>query len=632
MRVTEFSADAWQGSAQALQQGLAERMDAVDKLTHGLHALAESKNITGEGADGMRAYIREVHVPVLQCLLLGLSTFQTAVGVYWAGYRQVDADGNFHLVRDEHETHVTQLDAAMRQLRGIGSQLRQISADASHLVSLGSAGAGAAEQTGDDLQRMHLIVKAQLETWEAYEGSDPGFAQVEELISRLGGIVNRVGSVNVGRGRSYMPGSFQAELVPLGELMAGMSQYCQDNQHRATEGWQDMFDKYAQDVDAARREQALTDLIWDGLQILAGAVVTVIGLGLTPFTAGFSLGLTAIGGALLVGGINNAINHASIAATGEELDLAGMAGKWWDASVARPVADWGGDWQYVGGFLSGAGHAVTGMAQLNVHAIGAGVTALVTDAAAREALWQQVAGFVDQIANGDKFAIGHVVGEAASLFIPGAAVARFSRGGGVLTKASGGVNGLVKQPQLPAPVKPPKVPAPVPGSVGQVEALKDALTEATRAKDIPGYDPTGGLGWDRFLEKHLNGFDSKGRPAWKWPDAPPHTSGFMNGISKPADLAPGDTLERITFLDKGGLPVDGDFAAPPGTAFDKLSLPPDRLGGNTMVVKYEVIKQLPENVRMGQIAPGFEQPGLGTQFHFPGGIQKLDPEYLKVIP
>ncbi|MGH1525867.1 TNT domain-containing protein [Leifsonia sp. L25] len=107
----------------------------------------------------------------------------------------------------------------------------------------------------------------------------------------------------------------------------------------------------------------------------------------------------------------------------------------------------------------------------------------------------------------------------------------------------------------------------------------------------------------------------------------------MNGMSKPADLAPGDTLERITFRESSGLPADGDFAAPPGTAFDKLSLPPDRLGGNAMVVRYEILKPLPENVRTGQIAPGFEQPGLGTQYHFPDGIQELvDGKYLKEIP
>ena len=228
-----------------------------------------------------------------------------------------------------------------------------------------------------------------------------------------------------------------------------MFEYCQANQQVASEGWQDMFDKYTQDVEAALREQALTDLIWDGLQILAGAVVTAIGLGLTPFTAGFSLGLTAIGGTLLVGGINSAVNHVSIATTGNELDLAGMAGQWWDVNVARPVADWGGDWQYVGGFLSGAGHAVTGMAQLNVHEIGLGITALATDQAARDALWQQVSGFVGRIADGDKFAIGQVAGELAGLIIPGAAAAKIAREGGLPGTFGGRADGLVKPPKLP---------------------------------------------------------------------------------------------------------------------------------------------------------------------------------------
>jgi hypothetical protein len=167
----------------------------MDRLTRGLQALAESRNITGEGADGMRAYIREVHVPVLQCLLLGLSAFQIAVGVYWAGYQRVDADGNFHLVRDEHEMHLTQLDAGMHKLRDISAQLRQISADASHLVSFGSAGTGAVERTVDDLQRMHLIVKTQLETWEAYEGSDPGFAQQSRVGRRGSGPVLSAGQL-----------------------------------------------------------------------------------------------------------------------------------------------------------------------------------------------------------------------------------------------------------------------------------------------------------------------------------------------------------------------------------------------------------------------------------------------------
>ncbi|MGH1525866.1 hypothetical protein ACRAWC_18160 [Leifsonia sp. L25] len=449
MSVVEFSADSWQASSPGLQEGLAHRVEVLSELVKGLEALAASNQISGVGADAMRAYIREVQVPVARSLLVGVSTFQTAIGVYWAGYAQVDTDGDFRLVADEFDAHLTQLDTGLGRLRGFETELTRISAGAGHLVSLGGAGARAAGAAVEDFEGMRAIARMQKETWEAYEASDPGFNQVRELIAELKGVLKNLGSLTVGRGRSYTAGSFDLTLARLGELTTGMFEYCQANQQVASEGWKDMFDKYAQDVDAARREQALTDLIWDGLQILTGAVVTAIGLGLTPFTAGFSLGLTAIGGTLLVGGINSAINHVSIAATGNELDLAGMAGQWWDASVARPVADWGGDWQYVGGFLSGAGHAVTGMAQLNVQQIGVGITALATDQAARDALWQQVSGFVGRIASGDKFAVGQVVGEVAGLIIPGAAAAKLAREGGPVAKMGGMADGLVKPAKLP---------------------------------------------------------------------------------------------------------------------------------------------------------------------------------------
>ncbi|SEH89525.1 hypothetical protein SAMN04515692_106170 [Leifsonia sp. CL147] len=232
----------------------------------------------------MRAYIREVHVPILQSLLVGLSTFQTAIGVYWRGYAQVDADGNFRLVRDEYEMHLARLDRGVEQVQGFGDQLRRITADASHLVSLG--GVGAVGQLLDALQGMHAVARAQKDAWEAYEASDPGFGQVRTLIAELGRIVKNVGAVSVGRGRSYTAGSFGAELDRLGEMISGMFEYCKENQKVAAQGWESMFSGYAEDVEAARREQAAQDLLWDGLQILAGAVVTVIGLGLTPFTGG----------------------------------------------------------------------------------------------------------------------------------------------------------------------------------------------------------------------------------------------------------------------------------------------------------------------------------------------------------
>ncbi|WP_396653008.1 glycohydrolase toxin TNT-related protein [Microbacterium resistens] len=53
--------------------------------------------------------------------------------------------------------------------------------------------------------------------------------------------------------------------------------------------------------------------------------------------------------------------------------------------------------------------------------------------------------------------------------------------------------------------------------------------------------------------------------------------------------------------------LGGNFAAPPGTPFDQLSLPPDRLSANTIKLNYRILHTLPDDVQMGEIAPGFEQ-------------------------
>ncbi|KJQ55989.1 hypothetical protein RS85_00193 [Microbacterium sp. SA39] len=146
-----------------------------------------------------------------------------------------------------------------------------------------------------------------------------------------------------------------------------------------------------------------------------------------------------------------------------------------------------------------------------------------------------------------------------------------------------------------------------------------------------GYDPTGGLGWDRFLDEYFEGFTSNGNPKWHWPDDPPHTNGFTHGLSSPADLATGDIVERITFTGPDG-PLDGRFAAPPGTPFGDLALPPDRLSDSTVTQRFEVLRPLPENIRMGEIAPGFGQRGHGTQYYFPDMIGPLiDAGYLREI-
>jgi hypothetical protein len=94
-------------------------------------------------------------------------------------------------------------------------------------------------------------VKGQKEAWEAYEASDPGFGQVKDLIAQLAGIVNNVGALTVGQGRSYTAGSFTLTLQQLGPLTSGMLDYCTQNQKAATDGWEKMFSGYAKNIEAA---------------------------------------------------------------------------------------------------------------------------------------------------------------------------------------------------------------------------------------------------------------------------------------------------------------------------------------------------------------------------------------------
>ncbi|AZZ48161.1 T7SS effector LXG polymorphic toxin [Rathayibacter rathayi] len=440
MSVVEFSADSWQASSPGLQEGLGDWVEALTDLAQGLESLAGSGNISGAGADAMRAYIREVHVPIVQSLLVCLYTFQTAIGVYWSGYGEVDADGNFRLVNDEFDDHVTQLDTGVELLRGFATDLRGIAARASHLVSLGSAGADAVEGTISEFENMQVVAKTQHETWQAYEATDHGFNQVKNLLGELKSILNNVGSLTVGQGRSYTAGSFTLALQTLSGLTGGMLDYCRENQQVASDGWDVLFSGYVDDVEAEqerqRKEDALWGVLWDGIQVVEGVLILAVGVVGTPFSAGATLALAALGGSLIVGGVNSAIDHASIAATGEGLNLVGMVSDqvahWYDVTVMRPAVE-SGSWagQLVAGVGSGVGQMISGAAQMNLRDTGRGIEALLFDEDVRNQALQQVTTLVDQVRAGNPVVIGQIVGN----ILPGAVALKVAKTSGLLGRA-----------------------------------------------------------------------------------------------------------------------------------------------------------------------------------------------------
>ena len=116
--------------------------------------------------------------------------------------------------------------------------------------------------------------------------------------------------------------------------------------------------------------------------------------------------------------------------------------------------------------------------------------------------------------------------------------------------------------------------------------------------------------YDKFWDASAHG--------WKYPPS----DGF-SGPPAPNTLRPGDVIDRF------GNP-GGRYASPADTLFPDRAIPPTSLG--SPYHQYEVVKPLPPSVTEGPIAPWFEMPGGGQQYHFDETIEwYLNHGFLKEI-
>ena len=113
------------------------------------------------------------------------------------------------------------------------------------------------------------------------------------------------------------------------------------------------------------------------------------------------------------------------------------------------------------------------------------------------------------------------------------------------------------------------------------------------------------------------------------PYYPPNRGFLLDPVS--TTLKPGARLSRYGgFVDQSGQFKDfGTFVAPEGVPFRMRALPPSAEGKPLSV--YEVLKPI-DNVSTGKAAPGFNQPGLGSQQELPLPIQDLvEQGFLRLI-
>lgn len=259
MSVNIFFASSWQAQASGLNKGLHDRIERLNQLKRGMHALTTTNQIYGQGADNMKAYISEVHISLIQALISAVETFQTASAVYWRGYNQVDSSGSFKLINEDFNAHIRDTGNAINHMNGFETHIRQVANSVNHIIGLGDSGAGAIAHVRDDLEAMQKIARDQQDTWSHYEQCDPGFNQVEEMIATIKRMLSEVGNITVGR--SYQKGGFfnLPSYASLNHLSAQMGAYNQKNSGAITD-WMNQLDAKTKKVQSGGSTNAYLDL------------------------------------------------------------------------------------------------------------------------------------------------------------------------------------------------------------------------------------------------------------------------------------------------------------------------------------------------------------------------------------
>lgn len=145
------------------------------------------------------------------------------------------------------------------------------------------------------------------------------------------------------------------------------------------------------------------------------------------------------------------------------------------------------------------------------------------------------------------------------------------------------------------------------------QTMSEAARAYARGGDIPTTGPAadlfpddyrrfGDLTEDEFLDTYWDPAAREGDGGWRYPDE----EGFA-GPAIPHRLQVGDVIDRFG-------PADGRYLSPADTPFDQRAIPPSSVA--SPYTQYRVLRELPDAVLEGRIAPWFEQPGGGLQYKF----------------
>ncbi len=351
----------------------------------------------------------------------------------------MDSDESFKLIKEDFDAHKNNLSSHQSDFTSIGNKLKAISDEAEDIISLRGAGSKRLFNVAKDMGTMKEIVSNLNNKWNDYEQSDPGFNQVQDLIAQTTSLLKS--TLSVPRGYSYSPGSFSKliskDFVNAFEVNANYAQN-PDNQKAFKANWNSISKNYTTDqkrMAEEAKEEAQKDgrigLIWDALQVAAGTVLVVTGVG-----AGFGV-------VLIAGGINSAINHASMATTGNSFNIMGNltngALQWYNKNIGEPLVKTGNPVaKFVAGLGDSAIQTAGGVWQFSVYDTGKAVYTLATNPEAQAQVGKSIGNWWNQIRSGNAYVIGQTTGVVASVLVApgdiGAAAGKASKAESLLGK------------------------------------------------------------------------------------------------------------------------------------------------------------------------------------------------------
>lgn len=421
--------------------GIKNRTAPLGNLAKAMTQLSQTNAIKGNSANAMKAYISEVHMTLIQTLQLLLNNYEMALGKYVKGYLEVDSSESFKLVKEDFDDHKRKLSSHRSDFTSIGNQLKAISDEAEDIISLAGAGSNRLFNVAKEMDAMKKTVSDLNDRWNSYEQTDPGFNQVQNLIAQTKSLLKS--TLSVPRAYSYSPGSFSKLMSKnFVDAFIANANYAQnpDNQKAFKDDWNSISKNYtadqkrmAEEAKKKAQEEGLIGLIWDGVQICAGTVLVATGAG-----AGFGI-------ALIAGGVNSAINHASMATTGKSFNIVGNltngAVQWYNKNIGNPLVKTGNPIaKFVAGLGNGAIQVAGGMGQFSVYDMGKTVHTLVANPQARSQFFAGVGSWWNQVRSGNAYVIGQTTATVASLFVGGkdigVAVGKASEADSLLSRIS----------------------------------------------------------------------------------------------------------------------------------------------------------------------------------------------------